>query len=269
MKPKLIDGFDTTDGTVGIIYADQASDLGGAEYAGVEKSNLSNGSIAYDKVLNTYVFNGENWVKDDGTTIPNSSGSAYLLMSDYDPSALLDYDSTYHYYYSNNDFGVAEYDVLTFIIDGEAYTVEGRTAEADGETYKEYGGTWNGDTPDFSEYPFIYGLNMLVLQNEATSISITTPEAVTEGETIFDDDVTFIEDEDGNIVSLNDPIAFEKGKYIAIIDGESRVSCDTYIDGEDAYATFGYTLMYRSAPSTVLISNELLGSVHLTIMELN
>lgn len=73
MKPNLISGTYTDAGTVAIIYADQASDLGGDEYVGVNKEELASGSVAYDKLLNTYVFNGENWVKDDGTVVQNES----------------------------------------------------------------------------------------------------------------------------------------------------------------------------------------------------
>lgn len=80
MKPVLIKGEYTDNGTVAMIYTDSASDLGEDEYEGVDKSHLAKGSVAYDKTQVKYVYDGENWYKSDGTVVPAESEDIVMFF---------------------------------------------------------------------------------------------------------------------------------------------------------------------------------------------
>ena len=89
----------TTEGMYGVYYVDAIENAGCAdEYQMWDADNVAIGSVVYDSLQNVAVYDGEHWVMDDGTVIPNTIKqpliSSQTVVGDHDwiPEQTVDAD---------------------------------------------------------------------------------------------------------------------------------------------------------------------------------
>lgn len=202
----------TPNGMYGVYYVDSLDNAGRADqYDMWEANNVAGGSVLYDANQNVAVYDGEHWVKDDGTEITNYVKRAIVPMQTvrggkeiyFLPPQTVAYD------------GGA--DLTTVTVNGYArptYSEYHRIVNVvyDGETY-ECEITMAGDEDNavgdsnVTEYPFYVRW------------------VVTEGEPTTTAGVKFADTEEHTIaILLTDA---EEGTYIAILD-----NAEQYTDGD-------------------------------------